>query len=230
MPNALTNAPLGSYKEASGFYGEFFWDSRHIDWASDIGHFHRLRMISRQYRKIRARVQQYTSLEELLFWMNDCGHEVLLTPMNFVDHRRKPTEPIGIKISQVFRDDDINTMFRYFESSDEEVIGEGWTGTMIVTPSAGKRFDADAWRFGLASHGIYLQPGAWGSDEEKNVWEFQFSILERDFQITDADNEAWAWKDPVDEEISDWEDACNRAMAIEDGLEDDEVFGDGYAR
>ena len=110
MPNALTNAPLETFQAASGFYGEFFWDSRHIDWRSDIGHFHRLRLISRQYRKIRERVKQFTSLEELLFWMNDCAHEVLHVPMNFVDHRRKPIEPISVKISQVFRDDDINTI------------------------------------------------------------------------------------------------------------------------
>ncbi len=233
MPNALTNAPIETWAEARRFYDEFFWDSRHIDWPSDIGHFHRLKMVSRQYRRIRSRVQQFTTLAEILLWMNGSPHEVLYAPMNFVDHRRKPREPVGVKISQVFRDDDINTMFRFFEGSDEEIIGEGWSGTMVVVPPTGQRFDADAWRFGLASYGIYLQQGAWGSNEEKNVWEFQFSILERDFKITDSDNPTWAWQDPTDdddEEISDWEDACNRAMAIEDGEDDEEVFGDGYAR
>jgi len=235
MRNLLNNADLGTDLEAHHAYLiNFCWDNDHIKWWDDAGHFARLKMIARQYQEFKADVQAMTTFEELLKWMNERTHEVMMVPMNYVDNRRKPVPPLKVEFKEVAYDEDVNTQFRFFDHSEEPVYGIGWSGKLIVYPNKKLRFDSTAWRFGLASYGIYLDSGQYEGAEKDGAWIFGFSMLDRDFQLTDAKDPRWmldpSLPDPDDNEISDWEDACNRAWEIEEGFADDEVFGDGYAR
>lgn len=232
MPNLLTNQRFDSWPELRTFYNEFFWDTRHQEWMQDYGTYRRLRMIISQYQAYRSKVRQFKSLQEILEWMNGYGHEVMMVPMNYVDNRRLPSQPERVEISQVWHTPDINVAFRFFPGSDEELHGPGVMLTMSVFPRKGNKFDPDAWRFGLASYGIYSSEGQWTDDYGKHHWDFEVTILDADFTITDTMNPKWAFSMPndQDDEISDWEDANNRAWAIEEGLEDYEVFGDSYSR
>lgn len=223
MRNMLTNEKTPTLSDAMRFFEQFTWDSGHIDWFGDLLVHRRIKLIARQYCAIRERVQQMTSLESLIEWMVNSPSEVLTVPMNMVDNRRRLVAPTAVRIRGVY-ETDVSMQFRFLNMEGEMVEGMGWSGEMLVLPPTKKRFDETAWRFGLASYGIYLNPGVYEDELGLNMWVFSFGILKRDFDITDANNPLWQYTEKDDPATID------RAEAFELGFLDDEIFGDGYAR
>lgn len=235
MPNLLTNKPIDSWEELRGWYKIFFDDTRELNWHRNPGIYRRLRLLIAQYQVFKSQVDKFTTIQQITDWLRDYTHQAIMVPMNFVDKRREPRHPQAACFDKMLRCD-INITFRYSDYIEEETVeGRGVSGIMIVTPFAGVKFDTKAWQYGLASYGIYLTDPEWTTIDFKNVWRFEVSILDRDYKLTDVETGPWAhYLSKIDtedehEEISDWEHANRVADAIESGLYDDEIFGDGYA-
>lgn len=236
MPNVLTTQQFDSWPALRSFYRDFFWDTDHLNWRGRNASrtYRRLRAIIAQYQIYREKTSKFTTLREFDDWVNEYAHEVLMVPMNYVDNRVTPILPSHVVIRQVVRDLEINNIFRFLGDSDQEYKGPGYTGRMEVYPGR-KKFNPLAWQYGLASHGIFLSRGSWENRDGQFFWEYHFEILDEYHKIEDADDPQYAYSlsddpDNDDREISDWEDAENRAWEIEEGFADDEIFGDGYAR
>lgn len=227
----LTNQRIDP-REAKEFYRNAFWEMRDlISTARDerARSYRELRMATRQYERIRTKVQSLTTFEALQGWLNEDQFEVFACPFNVMDDRRKVVGYQRARIHEVIPLNVDNT-FRHDEFSEEPIKGRGWSVEIWFTMNPG-RFDLTALKQGLAAFGIYTIDSDYSDDENgKRAYKLTTYMLRRDFKMTDAKASQWKERPEfgIDDDEDDIPESLAKARMIEDGLMDEEVDFYGY--
>lgn len=219
------------------YYRNLFWEMRNLgSWGKSARAYRVLRHAITQYQVYRDKVQAFTSIEQLMTWINSEQFEVYACPLNILIDTRTPTAYEKVTIDRV-AEANISTKFRHDDYTEEDVDGDGWTFELLVYPNKG-RFNINCLLLGLAAYGVYATEQVYDSDSQgQTCYRLTCSALARDFKFTDAADARWAYNPALDDDPEDDEDLEDliseeesRARWFEEGYSDDEIDGlfDGY--
>jgi hypothetical protein len=135
-----------------------------------------------------------------------CEHrfETQANPASIIDSKRLYSSFQKVTISNVCSDVDIDIVM--YEGLEEVVEGRGWTFDLIALVDTG--FNYKTMKAGLCSLGIYADSSIYTYHDGSPAYVFSCSILERDFQMTDANDPRWQVE--IDEDDDKWIDTLIR--------------------
>lgn len=204
MRSKLTNIMLNinggtpSWTFARKHYSEWFDEFRDFgDWGSSSQDYRRLRLVVRQYEAIRGQIHSIDTFAGLEEWLENNSLACQLVPQNLLDKSRKLHEFRKVQISNVVEEPEVDSIM--YEGMEEEITGPGWSFDLLITIKQGFKYKTV--KSGLIGMGIYVNNAYYSHDEDKRpAYLFECSILNRDFNMTDAADERWKKKDEDEEE------------------------------